>query len=426
MECPVDLKRSPDRWWLMVLLMASMTFCYAQRGAMSVAAPLAMRELGLSPATAGILLSSFFWVYAFMQLPAGWLVDRIGPKWSYVFGYLLGSTAFGLTGLFNTLIPLVALRVFLGAGQAVIFPASARAVADCFEDKERGTVTAAYLMGVRVGQALVGYLAAHFLKAYGWRSFFVVGGAVSLLWLFPWLGFWRKSERREVAAARAPTGTAQKSLSFKGSIALLKQKSVLGIFLGFFAYDYAWFVYVAWLPGYLVMERHFSVEEMGIYSSAPYVAMLVVILLSGFLSDRLVGRGLSETRVRKAFIISGLAIGCLIIPAGLVEDKLTAVWLLTISLCGLGVATPNTWTLTQAVCAKKIVGTVSGIQNFGGNVGGIIAPLLTGYIAHTTGSFALALIITGAILAGGILAYGFLIQNSLPGSLTGGGTDVIS
>jgi len=413
MQNPVDLKRSPERWWLMVLLTASMTFCYAQRGAMSVAAPLAMKELGLSPATAGLLLSSFFWVYAFMQLPAGWLVDRIGPKWSYFFGYVLGSMAFGLTGFFNTLIPLIALRVLLGAGQAVIFPASARAVADCFQDKERGTVTAAYLMGVRIGQALVGYLTAHFLSVYGWRTFFVMCGAVPLVWLFPWLGFWRRSEKGKVAAVRSPAGTTQRGLSLKESMALLKQKSVLGIFLGFFAYDYAWFAYVAWLPGYLVMERHFSVEEVGIYSSAPYLAMLAVILLSGFLSDRLVGRARSEIRVRKAFIISGLAIGCLIVPAALVGNKLTAVWLLTLSLSGLGVATPNTWTLTQAVCPKKIVGTVSGIQNFGGNVGGIIAPLLTGCIAHTTGSFAFALIIMGAILVGGILAYGFLIHNSL-------------
>jgi nitrate/nitrite transporter NarK len=94
----------------------------------------------------------------------------------------------------------------------------------------------------------------------------------------------------------------------------------------------------------------------------------------------------------------------------MVENKIVAVYLLVIALCGLGLATPNTWALTQAVCQKHIVGTVSGIQNFGGNVGGILAPLVTGYIAHVTGSFVLALSLSGSILVGGMLAYAFLIS----------------
>jgi MFS family permease len=138
--------------------------------------------------------------------------------------------------------------------------------------------------------------------------------------------------------------------------------------------------------------------------------MSVVILLSGIFGDALIRRGFKETAVRKLLISIGLLIACLIVPAGLVEDKMTAVWLLTISLSGLGIASPNTWTLTQAVCSRSIVGTVSGIQNFGGNVGGILAPLLTGYIASATKSFALALGLTGVILVIGIASYCFLIS----------------
>src|SRR5262249_10474120 len=120
-------------------------------------------------------------------------------------------------------------------------------------------------------------------------------------------------------------------------------------------------------------------------------------------------QGYTEIRVRKIMILVGLLIGGFIVPAGFVEDKMTAVWMMTASLCGLGVATPNTWTLTQAVCSKKIVGTVSGIQNLGGNIGGIIAPALTGWIAAETGSFSLALGLTGGILVGGMIAYWFLV-----------------
>src|SRR5262249_44105536 len=157
---------------------------------------------------------------------------------------------------------------------------------------------------------------------------------------------------------------------------LLKHRSVLGIFLGFFAYDYAWFVFITWLPRYLKKERGFTDSEMGIYSAVPFLFMSIIIVLSGILSDSLVRRGYDEAKVRKVFVMLGLAVGCLIVPAGIVADKMTAVWLLTISLCGLGISSPNTWTLTQVVCEKKIVGTVSGIQNFGGNLGGILAPAL--------------------------------------------------
>jgi MFS family permease len=147
---------------------------------------------------------------------------------------------------------------------------------------------------------------------------------------------------------------------------------------------------------------------MGIYSSIPYLVMSVIILLSGAASDLLIRRGYSEIRVRKTFIVAGLIIGLLIVPAGIVADKMTAVWLLTISLSGLGICSPNTWTLTQAVCSKNMVGTVSGIQNFGGNLGGILAPALTGYIAHTQ-SFSLALMIAGGLLVVGIFSYIVLI-----------------
>jgi nitrate/nitrite transporter NarK len=105
-----------------------------------------------------------------------------------------------------------------------------------------------------------------------------------------------------------------------------------------------------------------------------------------------------------------LVIGCLVVPVGFVAANRTAVWLITLSLCGLGISAPNTWTLTQAVCTKQMVGTVSGIQNFGGNLGGILAPALTGYIAHKTHSFSLALDMTGGVLVIGMAAYAVLVR----------------
>jgi len=407
----LSLKDSPQRWWLAALLALGMVFCYAQRGSLSVAAPFMIEELGLSPASMGVLLSAFFWCYSFMQVPAGWLVDRFGVKRAYGIGFVFWSLAAAASGLARGLISLAAARVALGMGQAVAFPASASAVAHSFRDAQRGLVTAIYLSGVRLGQALVGAVGVLLIAAYGYELFFLITGLVPVLWVLPWWRFWSKWERAAGALPGAGASPAARhTMSFADSVALLRHRTVLGIFLGFFAYDYAWFVYVTWLPGYLVLERKFTAREMGVYSSLPYVAMSAVILISGFLSDGLIRRGYAETAVRKTLICIGLLIACLIVPAGVVEDRMMAVWLMTASLCGIGIAAPNTWTLTQAVCAKSIVGTVSGIQNFGGNVGGIIAPALTGYIAHRTHSFALALGLTGVVLVLGVLSYVLLIS----------------
>jgi len=396
-------------WSLVTLLILAMVVCYAHRGALSIAAPFMMKDLGLPPSTMGILLSAFFWLYAFMQVPAGWVVDRFGVKWAYAAGFAFWSVASALTGFAQGALSLIGLRLALGVGQSVAFPASASAVSRRFRDRERGLVTAGYLSGVRMGQAIVGAIGAAMIAKFGYRGFFLILGLAPLVWLIPWMAFW--SQRQQ--ALGSPDNVSTKlgtPFSFRDGVILLRHRTVLGIFLGFFAYDYVWFVYVTWLPSYLILERKFTTAEMGFYSSVPYMIMMVVILISGALSDYIVRRGRPEPAVRKWFICVGLLIACLIVPAGMAEDKVTSVWLLTIALCGLGIASANTWTLTQAVCARPIVGTVSGIQNFGGNVGGIVAPALTGFAVKWTGSFVVPFVICGLILIVGVLSYWLLIS----------------
>jgi len=408
---PHDLKDLPQRWWLAALLVTAMLLCYAHRGAMGVAAPFMSKDLGFNPTKTGVLLSAFFWVYAFMQMPTGWLADRFGVRRTYGFGFAFWSLTTILMGLTKNLAGLILVRVSVGVGQSIAFPASARATSNWFQERERGMVIGLYLAGVRYGTALINLFGAWFLSRYDWRLFFVVIGAVPLVWLAPWMFFLRKWE--EKSKYESPAAPQQQSASFKESLSLLKTRGALGIFLGFFAYNYVWNVFLAWLPSYLVTERGFSKKEMGVFSAMPYLAMSVIILISGALSDWLVRRGYDERKIRKIFIATGMLVGCLIVPAGMVEDKMSAVWLLTISLSGLGIASPNTWALTQAVSSKGIVGTVSGIQNTGGNIGAILAPLLTGFIAHLTGSFALALGLCGAILVGGIIAYLALVEDKV-------------
>jgi MFS transporter, ACS family, D-galactonate transporter len=412
-QAPVDRRNVAGRWGLVALLASGMTLCYAQRGTLSVATPFMMRELAINTETMGLMLSAFSWCYCFMQVPSGWIVDRFGVRRAYACGFGLWSIACALTGAFRDIAAIMFFRIAMGVGQSVAFPASARTVANWFPDTQRGLVNSSYLIGVRVGQALVNFAGVGLIATYGWRMFFVVSGLVPLLWIVPWMMMLRRWETPGTSVA-APNMSNR--FTFASSFGLLRHPTVLGTFLGFFAFDYVWFVFVYWLPGYLRLERHFTPGQMAFHASVPFLAMSVVIVLSGVVTDRLIAAGLRELRVRKTFIAIGFAIASAIVPAGLVHDNGTAVWLLLISLCGLGVAVPNTWSITQACCTKRLVGTVSGIQNFGGNVAGIIAPWLTGAIAYRTGSFASAFVLCGFILVGGALAY-WLLMNEKVGAL---------
>jgi sugar phosphate permease len=407
---PRELKDAPQRWWLVVLMSIGMLICYMHRGALSVAVPFMIKDLGLSTAVAGVLLSAFFWPYAFMQAPAGWAVDRFGVRRVYAWGYALWALAAAALGAARGLVTLAALRALLGVGQSVIFPAHTRAVANWFSERERGTATGIANSGSRLGQAAVNGLGALLIAAIGWRYFFLALGLLPLVWLLPWLLFMKRWDGG-AAALDKPSGSPM--ASFLASFALLKQRSMLGICLGFFCYNYAWILLYTWLPGYLVVERKFSPREMAFFSSIPYLAGFGIALLAGVLADWFVRRGFNEVRVRKFFMTGGMAGACLIVPAGLTNDKLTAVWLLSFAVCSLSISGITTWALTQAVSERQIAGTAGGLQNFSGNIGGIIAPALTGFIAHKTGSFALALGLTGGLLVVGIVIYWLLVAERI-------------
>lgn len=399
-----SLKESPQRWTLVALMHVGMFFCYVHRGALSVAAPFMIEELHLSTTVMGVLLSAFFWPYAFMQTPAGWAIDRYGVKRVYAWGYAIWSLAAAATGLARGLTTLILMRAFLGVGQSAIFPAHARATANWFSERERGVATAFANAGSRLGQSFVNGIGALVIAAIGWQLFFGVSGLLPLVWLLPWLLFMRRHETAKVISDNSTRP------SFFASFSLLKHRSVLGMCLGYACYNYCWILLYTWLPGYLKLERGFTTKEMAFFSSVPYLAGFVVAITTGTLADWLVRRGRNEQFMRKLFMIIGMAGAIVIVPAGFTADKMTAVYLLSIAVCSLSISGIASWTLTQSVCDRQLVGTIGGLQNFFGNLGGIVAPALSGFIAKATGSFALALGVTGILLMLGIAAYWFMVN----------------
>ncbi|HEX4949579.1 MAG TPA: MFS transporter [Blastocatellia bacterium] len=399
-----SLKELPQRWLLVVLMHIGMFFCYVHRSALSVAAPFMIVELGLDTAVMGVLLSAFFWPYSLLQTPAGWAVDRFGVRRSYAWGYALWSIAATATGFARGMFTLSILRGVVGVGQAVIFPAHGRAIANWFSERERGLATGIANAGSRLGQSAVNGIGPMIIVALGWQMFFVVTGALPLVWLLPWLLFMRRHESAKVISDNSTRP------SFLASFALLKHRSVLGMCLGYTCYNYCWILLYTWLPGYLKLERGFTTNEMAFFSSVPYLVAFFVALSTGALSDWFVRRGKHEPLVRKLFMITGMAGASVIVPAGMVTDKMTAVYLLSFAVCSLSISGIAAWALLQSVCERQIVGTVGGLQNFFGNLGGIVAPALSGFIAKATGSFALAMGLTGVLLALGITAYAMMVK----------------
>ena len=400
----VEDRLTEARWLVLGLLVISIAVNYIDRGTLSVAAPLLSTELHLNKTQLGSLFSTFFWTYAAFQLAAGWLVDRYDVRWVLGLGFLIWSLATLFTGMVSTFGALFLLRLLLGMGEAVAYPSYSRILAGNFPERLRGTANALIDAGCKVGPALGVLIGGLVVGHYGWRALFLVLGSGGLIWLIPW-GIW------------GPHPKSMKLLSRKDGpsiVQLLSKPDAWGTFLGLFSVNYAWYFLVFWLPSYLVMERHFSANMMAVFGSVPFWGIAVSATASGWASDRLIARGGSPTRVRKAFMSGGMLLTALILPATMVRNSsISMVLLLVASLC-FGLFTSNLWAITQTLAGPDAAGRWTGWQNMFGNFAGIVGPWLTGRIVDVTGQFLLAFVAVSSLLVVGALSYLFIVGELKP------------
>jgi ACS family D-galactonate transporter-like MFS transporter len=392
------------RWRLVGLLSLSVFINYVDRGNLSVAAPVLGPELSLSPAKLGLLFSAFFWTYSLCQIPAGWLVDRFSVKRLYAAAYTLWSVATLLTGFAHTIAGLLIVRLLLGLGESVAYPACSQILVRNFPEKERGRANSLIDVGAKAGPALGTLLGGLVVACWGWRVLFIAGGAVGLLWLAPWY-LWAET------GERAPRESSKPSPSL---FQILGRRDALGTLLGLFCYGYAWYFLLSWLPSYLVMERHFSMRAMALFGALAFCGSALSALVSGWTSDRLIARGASVTRVRKVFVVAGLLLCTLVLPAAVVRDTSFAIVLLTVASLAIGLFSSNVWAITQTLAGPTAAGKWSGIQNAAGNLGGVVSPLVTGLIVSRTHSFFLAFACASVALLIGAGAYLFLVGEVAP------------
>jgi ACS family D-galactonate transporter-like MFS transporter len=397
-------KLTAAQWRFLFLLLFSVGINYIDRGNLSVAAPPLAKELAISPAQLGVLLSSFFWTYALFQVPAGWLVDRFDVSLMYGLGFFVWSLATALTGMVNTFSTLFAFRLLLGIGEAVAFPAYSKIIANHVPETRRGLANAMVDVGTKAGPALGTLIGGLLVAHYGWRALFIGLGLGAMLWLPPW-AIWAPRDRHRVVAHKegAP-----------GLLEILRQRSAWGTFLGLFAGNYIWYFMLTWLPSYLVKERQFSLSMMAVLGSFPFWGIAASSITMGWLSDRLIARGATPTRVRKTFCAAGL-LGCtLILPASMIENQLIFMGLLMVACLLFGMFSSNLWATTQTLAGPAAAGKWTGLQNCLGNMAGVTAPMITGLIVQETGLFFLAFLTAAAISAIGAAAYLLIVGPVVP------------
>jgi MFS family permease len=387
------------RWTLVGLLYLAALINYLDRAALSVALPDIAKDFHLTPASEGLLLSAFFWSYALMQVPMGWLADRWNVRWLYAGSFALLSFSFGLTGLVQSLVMLILVRVLLGVGASVYMPGSTKIVSEMFAPEERGLASGAFDAGTNSG-IVVGMLSVAFLVAtFGWRHMFMMIGALALLWIIPWLLVYPPHLTSSRSKAQG-TKTSLKGITFN--------RNLIGAALGYFCSSYFGYMMMTWLPDYLVNVRHLPLLKAGAWASLPFIVWVGAELLGGWTADRLIRRGVSATRVRKGVIAVGFLMGLLLIPGLFAKNGTTAMVLISASsLAGFGAG--NILAIFQTCAPPDQVGRWMGFGNFIANIGGVLSPLITGLVISATGSYLVGFSLAPVALLCGIGCFVFIV-----------------
>jgi MFS family permease len=398
---PMRAARSP-----VVMLLAAVLFVnYVDRGTLSTAAHLVQADLLLNDSQMGILLSAFFWSYTFTQIPMGWLAERIGGHRVLAGALAVWALATMLLGLAHSFLMLLSLRVLLGVGESAGFPCVAKVMADVVPrpglGMANGIVAFAYLLGPAVGTYAGGWLMVHF----GWRAAFLVFGALSLLWLLPWVAV-----AKQVNAAQASTASDDGPTFWR----ILKTPAMWGTALGVFCSNYGFFFMVLWLPSYLVRERGFSTLEMAELTGSAFLINALCALGTGWVIDRHIANGGSSNGIYKSIMVIG-HVGsalCLVCMAFGTKPLALAGMFVYQVLCGA--SSPGIYAMPQVLAGPKAAGRWVGIQNSVGSLAGAVSPFVTGEIIQATGRFTNALLVAAAVMAVGVVGWTWMLPRLAP------------
>ncbi|HKM80349.1 MAG TPA: MFS transporter [Candidatus Acidoferrum sp.] len=414
-----DSTSQRGRWPIAFLLAFGVIVNFFDRINLSVSQEALHASFGLTLISFGYLSSAFSWSYAAMQVPAGLLLDRFGVRRVGRITTFLWSVASFCAALSTGLVGLFAARLLLGVAESPTFPANAKAIGLWFQERERSlaiaVTDAAAKLSSAIGVPLIGILLLHF----GWRWSFAATGFISLIYFALFCRIYRDPASGHSPPAAQPEshtqGNERQNIPARAAQNsrfryLVWQRKVIGLAIGWGAYNYTFFLLLTWLPKYLSYSLHVDLLHSVFYTSVPWLfAATTDFVVGGWLVDFLIQRGWNATRVRQTVLLIGTSLGLAIWGAGRAHSPATALIWISIALGGLAAAAPVAWTVPSLIAPQGAVGTVGGLANFCGQLSAISAPIVTGYIVTATHSFAAAFAIATLVLLLGIASYVFLL-----------------
>jgi len=407
-------RRSFGRWYILVLICVMYLITYLDRVNISTAAPVISKEFGFDRITMGVIFSAFVWAYAIFQVPGGWLSDRFGarPVLATIVAYWSVMTA--ATAAATGALSFIVIRFLFGVGEAGAFPGATRAMQLWYPRSERGFVQGITHSASRLGAAIAPPLVVLIMTNLGWRSVFYICGAAGLVWAVWWFISYRNLPEEHGMVNRAELGHIR-GIDEKGQVkeayiekkaasvpwgTLMKSPNMWAIMCAYFTYVYCLWIFLSWLPSYLVDFRHFTLLKVGIFASLPLFAGVIGDTVGGLATDWLLKTTGNTKFARRSVAIVGM-IGCcvFIVPAALTADAYTAVYCLTAAMFFLECTIGPSWAVPMDV-GGKYSGTVSGMMNMAGNIGGALSPLVFGFLVQY-GNWQAPFIVAAALLVAG-------------------------
>jgi len=400
------------RVWIALMLFSLAMLNYIDRVTLSFAASPIAKEFGLSPVALGYLFSSFLWTYTVFLIPMGMLVDRFGAKKVAGFGLGLWSAATAATGIAGSFPSLLATRLVMGAGEATSNPAGARVIREWIPASERGMTNAIFNSGSYAGPAVCALVAGPIIASFGWQSLFFAAGGIGIVWLACWLTWFARpedaawlgeEERQKILNERgAKKVDLDASAPKVGLIGLLRMGPTLwGLALTQGCNVYSQYLFLTWMPSYLQATKGLTIAKTGFYAAIPYAVAVVLCIVVGRISDRLLKGDVSGGK-RRYMIAFAMLLAAVILFAPFVQDVWLILGLIAVSLTGIASTTSLNFALLNDLLKRpRDIGVAMGFLVVGGNVFGLMAPIVTGYVVESTGNYDRAFVIAGALLVVG-------------------------
>src|SRR5215470_2524896 len=396
------------RFRVLGLLFGMSVIMYLDRLCISAAAPSITAEFHLSPSQMGYVFSAFTLAYALFEIPSGWLGDYIGTRKALARIVLWWSIFTALTGAATGFISLILVRTLFGAGEAGAYPNMARTVSRWFPSTQQGRALSASFVGLSLGAAISAPLVFLLIQAQGWRWPFVEFGAVGALWCVIWYAWFRDRPEQHPAVNPAELKlirSDQADASGRGHThqvpwaILFRSANLRWICAMYFAYGYALYFYITWLPTYLLKARGFSQSRAGFFSALPWALSVPAYWFGGWATDWISARTGSLRLGRCGVGAVGFAASAMVLVlVAITGNRVVAATLLAVALFCQMLTASAAWSACLDV-GRRNAGVVTGFMNTVGNLGGALAPLVVGYAVERLGSWELPFYVTAGLLA---------------------------